>query len=167
MCRHILLCIAIAKMHPDACVYLLCRRPDHFRTAGKHCCALHTHIFLDVCRESYEECRSKALEDVVTAVVAAPIPLAGSPWLPLSPLGMDFLSGLLTRDSSERLTGSEALEHPWFREQLGWHDDGGADEVGMTGEVNNILPLGQKQKHPQCSLYRSTSQLLEEAVSQR
>ena len=61
--------------------------------------APHVHVdrLRALSRESYEECRSKALEEVVTAVVAAPIPLEGAPWLRLSKLGMEFLSGLLDR----------------------------------------------------------------------
>lgn len=101
----------------------------------------------------------------MTAVAAAPIPLAGASWLPLSPLGMDFLSKLLTRNASARLTAPQALEHPWFRSQLGWPDVTCSESASYASEdddffteINNILPLGHlpTAAAPHCTVYNTT-----------
>ena len=36
-----------------------------------------------------------------------------------SPECTDFLKGLLMRDPAQRMTATEALEHPWFRRHFG------------------------------------------------
>ena len=52
-------------------------------------------------------------------MTTTPIDLQHAPWLHISPSGLDLLAGLLQRDPAQRLTASEALQHPWFVEQLG------------------------------------------------
>ena len=42
-----------------------------------------------------------------------------APFEAMSKQGMDLLHGLTQRDPSKRITAAAALEHPWFREQLG------------------------------------------------
>lgn len=42
------------------------------------------------------------------------------------------------RDPEDRLTAYEALEHPWFRQQLGRDATSTLD----AQEANNIVPLG-------------------------
>ena len=49
------------------------------------------------------------------AVIMDNIPLDYGPWLTCSPECIDFLKGLLMRDPAQRMTATEALEHPWFR----------------------------------------------------
>ena len=110
---------------------------------------------LALCRSSLDECRNQSLDDVMAAVMAAPIPINYGPWLRMSKEGLSFLKHLLLRDPSQRLTASEALEHPWFRSQFG-----GADEPAAAGDSdigrplggssslgNNIVPIA-----PRCSL---------------
>lgn len=53
------------------------------------------------------------------AVIMDNIPLDYGPWLACSPECLDFLKGLLMRDPAQRMTATEALEHPWFRRQFG------------------------------------------------
>ena len=67
-----------------------------------------------------------------------------------------FLAGLLTRDPTTRLTAAEALEHPWFREQLGGGGavrsaDGEGVEAAVSSvssaDASNIVPLGDDHHH--------------------
>ena len=52
----------------------------------------------------------------------------------ITPYGQALNAALVPcRDVTERLTVQEALEHPWFKEQLGVRV--------MNQKVNNILPL--------------------------
>ncbi|KAK9786279.1 hypothetical protein WJX73_009097, partial [Symbiochloris irregularis] len=83
---------------------------------------------------TYEETKSKSVEEVRVAVQVAPIPIQGAPWLNLSPQGMDFLSGLLERDAHQRMTVQEALDHPWLKEQLG-------RSAAPAANYSNIVPL--------------------------
>ena len=53
------------------------------------------------------------------AVIMDNIPLDYGPWLTCSPECLDFLKGLLMRDPAQRMTATEALEHPWFRRHFG------------------------------------------------
>ena len=53
------------------------------------------------------------------AVIMDNIPLDYGPWLTCSPECLDVLKGLLMRDPAQRMTATEALEHPWFRRHLG------------------------------------------------
>lgn len=53
------------------------------------------------------------------AVIMDNIPLDYGPWLNCSPECLDFLKGLLMRDPAQRMTATEALEHPWFRRHFG------------------------------------------------
>ena len=53
------------------------------------------------------------------AVIMDNIPLDYGPWLTCSPECTDFLKGLLMRDPAQRMTATEALEHPWFRRHFG------------------------------------------------
>ena len=53
------------------------------------------------------------------AVIMDNIPLDYGPWLTCSPECTDFLKGLLMRDPAQRMTATEALEHPWFRQHFG------------------------------------------------
>ena len=83
--------------------------------AAKHAAASHDWL---TCRASLEECQEASLEQVIQAVVSDPIDLA-APWLHASASGLDLLGGLLQRDATARLTARQALQHPWFTEQLG------------------------------------------------
>lgn len=109
---------------------------------------------------SLDECRNQSLDDVMAAVMTAPIPINYGPWLRMSKEGMSFLKHLLLRDPTQRLTASEALEHPWFKAQFGWTDEPaaagdsgtGADDAGKplggsSSLGNNIVPIA-----PRCSL---------------
>ncbi len=115
---------------------------------------------LTLCRSSLDECRNQSLDDVMAAVMTAPIPINYGPWLRMSKEGMSFLKHLLLRDPTQRLTASEALEHPWFKAQFGWADEPaaagdsgtGADDAGKplggsSSLGNNIVPIA-----PRCSL---------------
>ena len=70
-------------------------------------------------RPSVAQCRTRSLEEVMKAVIMDNIPLDYGPWLACSPECLDFLKGLLMRDPAQRMTASEALEHPWFRRHFG------------------------------------------------
>ncbi len=52
---------------------------------------------------------------------ALPSPCAPQlvPSLATDPLALDLLSRLLAYDPRQRLTASQALDHPWFREVRG------------------------------------------------
>ena len=108
---------------------------------------------------SLDECRQRSVDEVMRSVLGDPIPLAGPAFDRLSPACVAFLGGLLTRDPATRLTAAEALEHPWFREQLGGASasasltvsaaslDGGeyGDDVAAyddDDDFSNIVPLG-------------------------
>ena len=70
-------------------------------------------------RASLEACQAASLEEVIEAVTSQPVALQHAPWLRASPAGLDLLGGLLRRDPACRLTAGQALQHPWFAQQLG------------------------------------------------
>ncbi|CAL5219552.1 g1406 [Coccomyxa viridis] len=97
---------------------------------------------------SIAQCRTRSLEEVMKAVIMDNIPLDYGPWLTCSPECLDFLKGLLMRDPAQRMTATEALEHPWFRR----HFDADAAK-GLSRSSNNIVPLVPGA--PRCSFYSS------------
>ncbi|CAK0761365.1 hypothetical protein CVIRNUC_002853 [Coccomyxa viridis] len=95
---------------------------------------------------SVAQCRTRSLEEVMKAVIMDNIPLDYGPWLTCSPECTDFLKGLLMRDPAQRMTATEALEHPWFRRHF-------ASDAGDGSSQNNIVPLVSGA--PRCSFYSS------------
>ncbi len=96
-----------------------------------------------MCRDSMDECKSKTIDEVGKSVVTDVVPMDYGPFESMSSQGLAFLKSLTQRDPSQRITAAAALEHPWFREQLGYSC--------KPGQVcsNNIVSLGT----PVCSVF--------------
>ncbi len=104
------------------------------------------------CRETIEDTRQRSLEEVMKAVLLQPIRFDLPALAGLSRQGRAFLRALLTRSPGLRITAGAALEHAWFREQLG----GAAGAAGARGAArNNIVPIGAQA--PRCSFYNCTA----------
>ena len=86
---------------------------------------------------SLDDCRARSVDEVMRSVLGDPVPLSGGAWETKSPACVDLLAGLLDRDPGSRLTAADALEHPWFREQLG----GSLTSTTTTTESSNIVPM--------------------------
>jgi len=115
---------------------------------------------------SLDECRQRSVDEVMRSVLSDPIPLAGGAWASVSPSCVAFLSGLLTRDPGARMTAAEALEHPWFREQLGGATAGAgataatapattpcASLAALPDDESNIVPMAGDHGPPACAWY--------------
>ena len=90
-----------------------------------------------------DDCKSKTIDEVAKSVVTDDVPMDYGPFEAMSEQGMDLLHGLTQRDPSNRITAAAALEHPWFREQLGY--------ACKPGQVcNNIVTL---DRAPACSIF--------------
>lgn len=63
--------------------------------------------------------RALSLDEVAKAITENAIRMDFGPWLVMSPEGLDFVRGCLTRDPAQRLTVDEALEHPWLQKFAG------------------------------------------------
>ncbi|KAG2429906.1 hypothetical protein HXX76_010686 [Chlamydomonas incerta] len=63
--------------------------------------------------------RALSLDEVAKAITENAIRMDFGPWLVMSPEGLDFVRGCLTRDPTERFTVDEALEHPWLAKFAG------------------------------------------------
>ena len=90
-----------------------------------------------------DDCKSKTIDEVAKSVVTDDVPMDYGPFEQMSSQGLAFLKSLTQRDPSKRMTAEAALEHPWFREQLGYSC--------RPGEVcsNNIVAL----ETPVCSVF--------------
>lgn len=96
---------------------------------------------------SLDDCRSRSVDEVMRSVLGDPVPLSGGVWSGKSAACVDLLAGLLDRDPGSRLTAADALEHPWFREQLG-----GAVAASSATTESNIVPMAGS--HDQDGHYR-------------
>ena len=97
---------------------------------------------------SLDDCRSRSVDEVMRSVLGDPVPLSGGVWAGKSAACVDLLAGLLDRDPGSRLTAADALEHPWFREQLG----GGvastpASTSAAAAAESNIVPMAGSHDH--------------------
>ena len=101
---------------------------------------------------SLDDCRSRSVDEVMRSVLGDPVPLSGGVWEGKSPACVDLLAGLLDRDPGARLTAADALEHPWFREQLGGSlSSSSAAAAGSSSAAlateSNIVPLAGSHHH--------------------
>lgn len=102
---------------------------------------------------SLDDCRSRSVDEVMRSVLGDPVPLSGGVWSSKSAACVDLLAGLLDRDPGSRLTAADALEHPWFREQLGGGAVVSASSASTaTSESSNIVPMAGS--HDQDGHYR-------------
>ncbi|KXZ53752.1 hypothetical protein GPECTOR_6g669 [Gonium pectorale] len=104
--------------------------------------------------DSYNKALS--LEDVAKAISEAPIRMDFGPWLTMSPEGLDFVRGCLTRDPASRMTLDEALEHPWLQKFASGLEGGApgplveAEVAGSGSSVaNNIVRRAAVQQAQQ------------------
>ncbi|PNH06983.1 Calcium-dependent protein kinase 34 [Tetrabaena socialis] len=82
--------------------------------------------------------RALSLDEVAQAITEADIRMDFGPWLTMSPQGLDFVRGCLTRNPADRLTIDEALAHPWLQAFTA-----GAGHAGLAGPlVETELPVG-------------------------
>ena len=113
-------------------------------------------------------------------VVMSPLDLArfglivatGGVWEGKSPACVDLLAGLLDRDPGARLTAADALEHPWFREQLGGSLSsssaaaaGSSSAAAALATESNIVPLAGSHHHD--GHYRPAAACASPSVSMR
>ena len=101
---------------------------------------------------SLEECRSRSVDEVMRSVLGDPVPLSGGVWSGKSAACVDSLAGLLDRDPGSRLTAADALEHPWFREQLGGAGAAAAassvsSSLTSASTESNIVPMAGSHHH--------------------
>lgn len=87
-----------------------------------------------------------------------PIPINYGPWLSMSEQGLSFLQCLMLRNPAQRITASDALEHPWFAEQFAnaglipnpscsrQEAAAEAGESTSSDHRNNIVPMPQQQQ---------------------
>ena len=64
--------------------------------------------------QNAEVVKAARLEEVADAVSNTPIKYDYGPWPNMTLEGVDFISRCLTRPEDERLSVTEALQHPWF-----------------------------------------------------
>ena len=95
---------------------------------------------------SLDDCRSRSVDEVMRSVLGDPVPLSGGVWAGKSAACVDLLAGLLDRDPGSRLTAADALEHPWFREQLGGAVAASTSTSAATSE-SNIVPMAGSHDH--------------------
>lgn len=110
---------------------------------------------------SLDECRSRSVDEVMRSVLGDPVPLSGGVWSGKSAACVDLLAGLLDRDPGSRLTAADALEHPWFREQLGGagaSSGSSAASASLTSTESNIVPMaGSHHYHSKPASFSSAS----------
>eukprot|EP00798_Chlamydomonas_sp_ICE-L_P000378 gene378-1771_t len=53
---------------------------------------------------------------IADAIANAPIPYDFGAWKAMSGHGVDFISRCLCRDEEQRLTVTQAMQHPWLQE---------------------------------------------------
>jgi len=70
----------------------------------------------------------EAVVDLFRRVLNAPIDFESDPWPNISDMAKDFVSRLLTRDVSKRISVMDALNHPWLKE-------GAAPASALTDDV--------------------------------
>lgn len=100
-----------------------------------------------------DDCKSKTIDEVAKSVVTDDVPMDYGPFEAMSRQGMDLLHRLTQRDPSKRITAEAALEHPWFREQLGF-----CCQPGMACSTSTVT-----LETPACSIFGPCS-LIETAV---
>lgn len=96
-------------------------------------------VYVYVCRESMDECRSSTLDDVMRAVTMENIPFDFGAFLDMSPEGLQLLKGLLQRDPAKRITAKEALKHPWFKLHAAYEET--SKENGLQVGVQLVSSL--------------------------
>jgi calcium-dependent protein kinase len=121
---------------------------------------------------SLDDCRSRSVDEVMRSVLGDPVPLSGGVWEGKSPACVDLLAGLLDRDPGARLTAADALEHPWFREQLGGSLSsssssaaGSAAAAAALAAESNIVPMAGSHHHD--GHYRPAAACASPSVSMR
>ncbi len=98
---------------------------------------------------SLDDCRARSVDEVMRSVLGDPVPLSGGVWASKSAACVDLLAGLLDRDPGSRLTAADALEHPWFREQLGGSlsSNASSSTFSNSSDQSNILPMAGSHSH--------------------
>lgn len=96
-------------------------------------------VYVYMCRESMDECRSSTLDDVMRAVTMENIPFDFGAFLDMSPEGLQLLKGLLQRDPAKRITAKEALKHPWFKLHAAYEET--SKENGLQVGVQLVCSL--------------------------
>ena len=97
---------------------------------------------------SLDDCRARSVDEVMRSVLGDVVPLSGGVWDSKSPACVDLLAGLLDRDPGSRLTAADALEHPWFREQLGGSlVASSSSSSSSTSTESNIVPMAGAHDH--------------------
>lgn len=76
-----------------------------------HACRLFSHRF--PFWDASQICNIARQDDVVEAVLTAPIAMDYDPWNCMSVEGISFISSCLAREESQRLSVEQALAHPW------------------------------------------------------
>ena len=119
---------------------------------------------------SLDDCRSRSVDEVMRSVLGDPVPLSGGVWEGKSPACVDLLAGLLDRDPGARLTAADALEHPWFREQLGGSLSSSSAAAAAAAAAalaaeSNIVPLAGSHHHD--GHYRPAAACASPSVSMR
>eukprot|EP00775_Hariotina_reticulata_P009959 gene9959-10114_t len=85
---------------------------------------------------TYEECRHAKLDEVAVLVAESPLPMDYGPWITMSGEGIDFMRGCLQRDYSQRMTVSQALNHPWLMQWL--PEDVSEDDLSLDLSLEGI-----------------------------
>ncbi|GFR51428.1 hypothetical protein Agub_g13717 [Astrephomene gubernaculifera] len=94
--------------------------------------------------------RALSLEEVARAITQAEIRMDFGPWLTMSPEGLDFVRGCLTRDPTARLTLDEALSHPWLEMQVSAAAAAAAGpHTTTTSSMTGLARSSQQQQQQQ------------------